>query len=120
MADFEHFAPNLPLGGLIALHDVMHDFEGPTRVMIERVLASDKFGPAGIVGSIGWAQKISPDLMTPAWRANKQALTTGLNRWLKRWKQGGSSGISRHLLKIQRFRVPHATLNAEELAGLLD
>jgi len=39
-----------------ALHDVLHTFEGPVRVFAEELLDSDRFGPAGLCGSIGWAQ----------------------------------------------------------------
>ena len=32
VSDFDNFAPHLTPGGIIALHDVMHYFNGPTRV----------------------------------------------------------------------------------------
>src|SRR6185295_9863918 len=54
--DLDLFLPHLVDGGIIAFHDVLHSFEGPIRVFVEDVLRSDRFGPAGFCGSIGWAQ----------------------------------------------------------------
>lgn len=54
--DFELFRAFLADGSVIAIHDVLHQYEGPIRVFAEDVLGSDDFGPAGFVGSIGWAQ----------------------------------------------------------------
>src|SRR2546422_8145249 len=54
--DLDLFAPHLVDGGIVALHDVLHRFEGPIRVFVEDVLRSDRYGPAGVCGSIVWAQ----------------------------------------------------------------
>src|SRR2546423_7388276 len=54
--DLDLFAPHLATGGVVALHDVLHNFAGPIRVFVEDVLGSDRYGPAGCCGSIGWAQ----------------------------------------------------------------
>ncbi|MGH9450692.1 MAG: class I SAM-dependent methyltransferase [Terriglobia bacterium] len=54
--DLDLFLPHLGDGGLVAIHDVLHEFEGPVRVFVESILRSDAFGPAGFSGSIGWAQ----------------------------------------------------------------
>ncbi len=54
--DIDLFRPHLVPGAIVALHDVLHTFEGPVRVFAEDLLDSDEFGPAGLCGSIGWAQ----------------------------------------------------------------
>ncbi|MDE3178669.1 MAG: class I SAM-dependent methyltransferase [Acidobacteriota bacterium] len=55
-SDISLFLPHLAPGGIVAIHDVLHEFEGPIRVFVERILDSDDFGPSGFYGSIGWAQ----------------------------------------------------------------
>jgi len=45
------FRPHLASGAIVALHDVLHTFEGPVRVFAEALLDSDEFGPAGLCGS---------------------------------------------------------------------
>ena len=116
-SDFDNFAPHLTPGGIIALHDVMHYFDGPTRVFTERILASDDFGAAGIVGSIGWAQKHTP---SPRQKQSKAELSKQLQRWLNSLPAGRVRGFRNLVLKYKRSRVPHAALNADELAALLD
>jgi len=116
-SDFDNFAPHLIPGGIIALHDVMHYFDGPTRVFIERILASDDFGAAGIVGSIGWAQKHAP---TPRQKQSKAELSKQLQSWLDSLPAGRVGRFRKFVLKYKRSRVPHAALNAGELEDLLD
>src|SRR3989442_6675255 len=53
--DLDLFAPHLVDGGIVALHDVLHRFEGPIRVFVEDVLRSDPYGPAGFCSAIVWA-----------------------------------------------------------------
>lgn len=54
--DFDLFSPHLAPGAIVALHDALHEFEGPIRVFVEDILGSDSFGPAGFFYSIGWSQ----------------------------------------------------------------
>ena len=54
--DFDLFSPYLVEGGIIAVHDILHEFEGPIRVFVEDILRSNRFGSAGLLHSIGWAQ----------------------------------------------------------------
>ena len=54
--DFDGFMPHLIPGGIVAFHDALHEFAGPIRVFVEDILRSDRFGAAGFVGSIAWAQ----------------------------------------------------------------
>lgn len=54
--DFDGFVGHLQPGGIVAFHDALHEDPGPIRVFVEDVLRSDRFGAAGFVGSIAWAQ----------------------------------------------------------------
>lgn len=54
--DFDGFSPYVSNGGIVALHDALHGYEGPIRVFVEEILRSDRFGPAGFVKSIAWSQ----------------------------------------------------------------
>ena len=55
-ADFDGFMPHVVPGGFVALHDALHEFSGPIRVFVEDMLQSNRFGGAGFVNSIAWAQ----------------------------------------------------------------
>lgn len=115
-SDFELFSPFLAPGGVIAFHDVMH-CSGVTRVFADRVLRSELFGAAGIVGSIGWAQRRderSPDTHA----AHRMRLAKGLDRHTKCSDRGDSrSNVA--LAKLLRSRVPHGALTATEFCTQL-
>ena len=55
-ADFDGFTRHVNPNGIVALHDSLNLFPGPIRVFVEDVLRSSKFGAAGFVHSIAWAQ----------------------------------------------------------------
>ena len=109
-ADIELFRPHLVPGGIVAMHDVLHSFEGPVRVFAEEVLASDDFGPAGVCGSIGWAQH-RPGEGT-RWRATRTALARRLQRLIP-FVRGGREpvGLAKLRWKLWRGLVPHAALD---------
>jgi predicted O-methyltransferase YrrM len=56
-ADFEAFFPFVEPGGIIAFHDVLHHFPGPSQIFANRILLDEKWGACGFCGSIGWAQR---------------------------------------------------------------
>jgi predicted O-methyltransferase YrrM len=115
--DFNNFAPHLAPGGIIALHDVMHGFLGPDILLIERILRSDEFASAGIVGSIGWAQKGKP---TKEQRSQNSKLANSLESWVDSLPE--EKPLSWHQkirLKIKRAQVPHGAIDAEELYSRL-
>ena len=53
---FNLFSPHLADGAVVAFHDSLNTFDGPIRVFVEEILRSDRFGPAGFVHSIAWAE----------------------------------------------------------------
>jgi len=118
MNDFDCFAPHLVPGGIIALHDVMHDFRGPVQVLINKILRTNDFNAAGIVGSIGWAQKGIP---SETQKFQNEMLADKLQAWLDAFPpKTNPKGIRKFWLKYKRSRVPHKALPAEELHSILN
>jgi len=116
--DFELFSPHLVEGAIVALHDTLHEFEGPIRVFVEDILRSDRFGPAGFVHSIGWAQfrpedglKYRDRRMSLAHRATRLIPFVADDKELRGW--------AKRLYKFNRFRVPHSAIDPNEWAALL-
>jgi predicted O-methyltransferase YrrM len=106
LEDFRLFAPHLAPGGIIAVHDVLNAFEGPIRVFVEEVLARDAFGPAGVCGSIGWAQFRPADGV--AYRHERVALSRRAARLVPLVRDGRApTGPARWRYKLLRALVPH-------------
>jgi hypothetical protein len=105
--DIDLFRRHLAGGAIVALHDVLSAFEGPIRVFVEELLASDDFGPVGLCGSIGWAQ-YRPK-RGQEWRAPRTALRRRAARLIP-FVQGGRQprGLAKLRYKLLRALVPHA------------
>ncbi len=102
--DLDLYVPHVVPGGVVALHDVLHTFEGPIRVFVEDVLRSDAFGPAGFVGSIGWAQYRPRD--GARFRGRRLALARRAARLIP--LSGRTLGrIGRLRYRLARTLVPH-------------
>ncbi len=110
---FGHF---LQPGGVIAFHDVMH-YSSVTRVFVERILRSGRFGAAGVVGSIGWAQALAPG-QQDTFRKQRLALAEALTRHAAA-SDRGTGGPGQWRAKFERWRVPHATLNSRGYRALV-
>lgn len=109
--DIDLFRPHLVNGAIVALHDVLHTFEGPVRVFAEDLLDSDEFGPAGLCGSIGWAQYRPSD--GGRWRDERRALRRRVGRLLPFVKDGlEPTGVRKLRYKLWRGLVPHAAPDA--------
>ncbi len=109
--DIDLFRPHLVSGAIVALHDVLHTFEGPVRVFAEELLDSDSFGPAGLCGSIGWAQYRPSD--GAEWRNERRALRRRIGRLLPFVKDGREpAGFRKLRYKLWRGLVPHAAPDA--------
>jgi predicted O-methyltransferase YrrM len=105
--DLALFGPHLVPGGVVAFHDVLHAYEGPVRVFVEEVLRSDRFGPAGVCGSIGWAQYRPAD--GAAFRGERLALAVRLGRLIALVRDGRRPrGLARLWYQALRAAVPHA------------
>jgi hypothetical protein len=105
--DIDLFRRHLANGAIVALHDVLHTFEGPIRVFVEELLASDDFGPAGLCGSIGWAQYRPGD--GGRWRTARVALARRAARLIPLVQRGRElRGLAKLRYKLSRALVPHA------------
>lgn len=105
--DIDLFRKSLVPGAVVALHDVLHTFEGPVRVFAEELLGSDDFGPAGVCGSIGWAQYRPSDGVH--WTAARQALRTRVAGLIPFVREGRApAGFAKLRYKLRRGLVPHA------------
>jgi predicted O-methyltransferase YrrM len=109
--DIDLFRRHLADGAIVALHDVLHPFEGPIRVFVEELLASDDFGPAGLCGSIGWAQYRPRD--GARWRVARGNLRRRAARLVPLVRDGRElAGFKKLRYKLARARVPHAAPGA--------
>ncbi len=110
--DFDRFAPHLAAGAIVALHDVLHRFEGPIRVFVEDILASDRYGPAGFCGSIGWAQYRPRDGGAPHFQAARRALARRTARLIPLVRRRREfHGFGRLCYQLYRALVPHGDVD---------
>ncbi|HEY2806154.1 MAG TPA: class I SAM-dependent methyltransferase [Gemmatimonadales bacterium] len=120
-ADFDAFVPFLRPGGIVALHDVLNRFDGPLRVVCERILSCETFGACGLVGSIGWAQVALDAASAQRWAATKESLRARLAALSPYVPPTQTASLgSRLAFKVLRWRVPHRALAAAEWARLVD
>ncbi len=111
--DVDLFRAHLVPGAIVALHDVLHTFEGPVRVFAEELLDSDEFGPAGLCGSIGWAQYRPAD--GGEWRDERRALRRRIGRLIPFVKDGREPlGLRKLRYKLWRGLVPHDAIKPED------
>ncbi len=104
--DFDLFFPYLVEGGIVALHDTLHEFEGPIRVFVENILRSDEFGPAGFLHTIGWSQYRPRDGLR--FRAERERLARRAARLIPFVTSGrGVTGLTKLRYKLRRALVPH-------------
>ncbi len=104
--DIDLFRRHLVPGAIVALHDVLHTFEGPVRVFTEELLGSDQFGPAGLCGSLGWAQFRPQDGIR--WRDQQLALRRRVARLIPFVQGREPTGWRKLRYKLWRGLVPHA------------
>src|SRR6202043_3903805 len=105
--DLDGFLPRLVPGGVVAFHDALNAFPGPIRVFVEDVLRSDRFGPAGFVHLIAWAQFRPED--GHAFREQRSSLARRASRLIPFVKNGNElRGMAKRLYKLNRFLVPHS------------
>ena len=117
--DLDLFAPHLVDGGIVALHDVLHRFEGPIRVFVEDVLRSDRYGPAGFCGSIGWAQFRPQDGSAPRFREGRRALARWAARLIPFSARRGLSGLGKLRYQLLRALVPHGEADPDAWVELI-
>jgi hypothetical protein len=114
--DFDLFFPYLADGAIVAIHDTLHEFEGPIRVFVEEILRSDKFGPAGFLHTIGWAQYRPRD--GARFRAEREKLARRAAKLIPFVKEGRRvKRLAKLRFKLRRAMVPHAVPAPAEWAA---
>jgi hypothetical protein len=117
-SDFDGFSPFLVPGGVVALHDALNNFAGPIRVFVEEILRPNRFGPAGFVHSVAWAQFRPAD--ASVFVETRQALERRAARLLPFVGENQKlHGLRKIRYKLKRSRVPRAPISPSNLAGLL-
>jgi predicted O-methyltransferase YrrM len=115
--DFDLFFRHLSDRAIIAFHDVIAPFSGPVRVFTEDVLLSDNFGPAGLWGTIGWAQRIADEKIALKFRQKKLKLHSQLAKLIP-FSTFDAGKKMRRIKKLQyefyRSRVPHKEISPSE------
>jgi hypothetical protein len=110
-SDFMLYRRFLVDGGIVAMHDALNAFDGPIRVMVEEVLASNDFGPVGFCGSIAWAQYRPGDGASPMYARMRRRLARKAARLIPFVQGPRPRGIRSLMYKLARGRVPHEAVD---------
>ena len=118
-ADVAGFLPFLVPNGVIAFHDTLNAFAGPIQVFANEILASDRFGPAGFVHSIAWAQFRPSDGVK--FKREREKLRRAASRLIPYVQNGNElRGIRKRLYKLNRARIPRAGIDANRWVKSLE
>ncbi|HRQ89431.1 MAG TPA: class I SAM-dependent methyltransferase [Bacteroidia bacterium] len=110
--DFDGFACHLSDGGIIAIHDTLHAFEGGLRVFAENILLSPSFGACGFVGSIGWAQYNHDPNKNLRYHQDKIRLYRALSRLIPLVALNRKlRPLEKKKFKLFRALVPHGAID---------
>ncbi|MDH3491983.1 MAG: class I SAM-dependent methyltransferase [Acidobacteriota bacterium] len=113
--DFDGFRDHLADGAIVAIHDVLHEFDGALRVFMENILLSPNFGACGVVGSIGWAQFSADKNQTLPFQDQKLVLYKKLGRLVAFVAFGKKlRGLEKKKYKLFRSRVPRRAIEPEK------
>lgn len=110
--DLESFEPFLEDGAIVAMHDVLHEFDGGIKVFMEHILRSPHYGISGFCGSIGWSRYHSDPDQTAEHRGAKEWLYKRLSRLLPYVATDRPlTGLRKKIYKLHRSRVPHRPID---------
>lgn len=109
--DFEGFAAHLADKAIVAMHDVLHEFEGGARVFAEEILRSPNFGACGFCGSIAWAQFHADARDAETYGHRKLAFARKLERLIPFLSRGQLSGLAKKKYKFYRWMIPHGPVD---------
>ncbi len=105
--DFDCFKKHLSDGAIVAIDDVLHEFEGGLRVFVEDILLSPEFGACGVIGSLAWAQFHKDTSETKRFHANKLLLYKRMSKLIPYVAFNKKlEGIEKKKYKLLRSRVP--------------
>jgi hypothetical protein len=108
-------------GAIVAIHDVLHEFDGGIRVFMEDILLSPNFGKCGFVGSIAWSQFHKDERKGWENREEKLKLYSRLSKLIpyvvfkKELK-----GFEKKKYKLLRSRVPHSAMNPQDWLKIIE
>ncbi len=112
--DFDGFEGNLADGAIVAIHDVLHEFDGGIRVFMEDILLSPNFGASGFVGSIGWTQFHKDPTKTEQFRETKLKYYSRLSRLIPYVVLNKKlEGVEKKKFKLLRSMLPHKAMSSE-------
>jgi len=98
--DLDGFLPHVVPYGVVAFHDALNAFPGPIRVFVDDVLKSDRFGAAGFVHSIAWAQYRPAD--GRAFREERLKLARRAAKLIPFVESGGgTAGIEKETVQVE-------------------
>lgn len=105
-SDLEGFSPHLADGAVVAIHDVLHEYEGPVRVFMEDILLSPNYGACGFCGSIAWAQFHRNPQYCESFLKEKLRLYRKLSRLIQYVVFKDKMGrIEKRIYKLKRWRL---------------
>lgn len=111
--DFDLFSPFLVDGAIVAIHDTLHEFEGPIRVFVEQMLRSNQFGPAGLLHTIGWAKYLPHE--GARFQQQRERLARRAARLIPLVREGRRvTGLRKMLWKLECAFIPHPVLSPAE------
>jgi len=115
MKDITLFEKHLKPGALVCFHDVLHEFEGPIRVFMEKILLSDQFWDCGLCGSIGWGQFLGGRAVTGRQWETKLSYYHKLSKLMVMvLKSKNGFKVNRNLRRFYRSLVPHGPIFPDE------
>ncbi len=111
MNDIVLFEKYLKPGAIVCFHDVLHEFEGPVRVFMEKILLSGQYGDCGLCGSIGWGQFVGTNSVSDRQWESKLSIFKKLSRLMVLvLKHNYGFKVNRHLRRFYRSLVPHGPI----------
>lgn len=115
-SDFDAFSPFLVDKAFIAMHDVLHQYEGPIRIFTEEILSSPHFGACGMCRSIGWAQYHKNPKHAEKYSQQKQRLKNRLTRYhhARKKLQQKKNLLNQLSYKLNRCLIPHGEMTLEK------
>ena len=109
--DLTLFEKHLKPGAIVCFHDVLHEFEGPIRIFMEKILLSSQYGDCGLCGSIGWGQFIGERTVTEQqWRYKLSNYSKLSKLMVLVLKSNNGFKVNRHLRRFYRSLVPHGPI----------
>src|SRR5439155_869509 len=116
---FDDCRHTLTRAGLTDPREVLRSLAGPIRGFVGEVLGSDRYGPAGCCGSIGWAQHRPVDGASARFREARGALARRAARLIPLSERGRDlRGVAKLRYKLQRALVSHGAADPETWAQL--